>query len=92
MSKIGHIEVAVLMKVNQLAERYGVDLWRFDAEFDTETGELSFPSVPGGDQQVPFDKMMTALGCDNCKLQLDDSDLLERLDEALFTAPRPRIR
>ncbi|RJG55389.1 hypothetical protein D0Z70_08240 [Sphingobium terrigena] len=95
MSKIGHFEIAVLMKVNELAQRHGLELWEFDAEYDTETGELSFPSTPGGaDRYERFRKMKDALGCgEGGKLQLDsDAALLEALDTALSTAPRPRLR
>lgn len=93
MSKIGHFEIAVLMKVNELAQRYGLELWEFDAEFDTETGALSFPSTPGGDQYRQFCKMREALGCKEGALQCDsDAVLLETLDKALRTAPRARTR
>jgi hypothetical protein len=94
MSKIGHFEIAVLMKVNELAQRHGLELWEFDAEFDTETGELSFPSTPGGAEKYgQFRKMQETLGCKNGKLQLDsDAALLDALDEALSAAPRTWAR
>ncbi|MEK7342773.1 MAG: hypothetical protein AABZ73_03010 [Pseudomonadota bacterium] len=95
MSKIGHFEVAVMMKVNELAQRHGLESWEFDAEYDTETGELSFPSAPGGaDRYDRFCKMKEALGCDEKgKLLLDsDAALLDALNEALRTAPRTWAR
>jgi hypothetical protein len=93
-------EVAILMRVNELGERYGLKPYDFGAEvwFDAEAGKtvLMFGwtpehSTPNGKQ---FSKMVDSLGVGHTsgRLQGEDRDIIDAIDNALLHAPRRRMR
>lgn len=95
---LDNIDVAVLTKVNELAERYGLKPYDFLATFkhdgkDSYVLEYEMPAS-NGLREVRFDKMLTAIGIapDGHSAMLTGStmQIIDALDNAIEHAPRPR--
>lgn len=88
-AKISNIDVAILNKVNELAERYGLKPYDFDASLDTDTGHFQFDSAPTGEKYPAYLAMKEALGCqDDVFPSTNMTELYDALDHAIRTAPR----
>jgi len=97
-------KVALLYRVSELAQRFGLRPSEADAifvrtqhpDFENRLYELQFngrPGPSGTDKGDKFDKMMDALGCDNFALRSDDFQCLEdAVERAMHLAPRARSR
>jgi hypothetical protein len=102
-SMIDNLDVAVLSKVNSLAERYGFKPYDFVATFQqVEAPEgthwkLAFESFPGGDvsREATFDRMLKSIGIDDngpAVLHGSAQAIFDALDHALDKAPKSRGR
>ena len=98
---LDNIDVAVLTKVNELAERYGLKPYNFVATFKHDGKEsyvLDFecPASGNGLREERYDKMLTAIGIapgqDSAMLTGNPGQIIDALDNALEHAPRPRSR
>ena len=96
-----NVDVAVLTKVNELAERYGLKSYDFVAVFrhdEKESFVLDFelPASGNGLREERYDKMLTAIGIapnqDSAVLNGDPDKIIDALDNALEHAPRSRSR
>jgi len=97
-------QVAILMKVNELGRRYGLEPHQFltTLQVDPESAdsELQYCGGPGGysgdENDKLWDRYKAMLGnlnlADGGSLFGDDRELCRCLDEALQRAPRPRSR
>jgi hypothetical protein len=95
-------DVAVLTRVNDLAERHGLKPCDFVATIRTEEDDRGITHVL--EYEVPargnslrverFDRMLKDLGIDQSEetaLTGDTAKIIEALDNALQIAPRPRL-
>jgi hypothetical protein len=96
---LDNVDVAVLTKVNALAERHGLKPYDFVATFHpVEKGYvLDFECPASGNdlREERFDKMLTAIGItvsDRATLSGDPVQIIDALDNALEQAPRSRLR
>lgn len=88
-AKISSIDVAILNKVNELAERYGLKPYDFDASLDTDTGHFQFDSAAAGDKYPAYAAMLEALGCtEGVFPSTNMTELYDALDHAIRSAPR----
>lgn len=91
---IENITVAVLTKVNQLAERYGLKPYDFVAEYHVHTdkpeNELCFTVAPKSEvKQKILESMMDALGVnEDGALLATDQVIIDALDNAMRRAPK----
>jgi hypothetical protein len=95
---LDNIEVAILTKVNELAERYGLKTYDFVAtigpSLEGSGSILSFDVAAQGTPQKEenFAKMLKALGVTaGCVIQGSDASLINTLDNALQIKPRARL-
>lgn len=95
-------DLAVLMKVNELAERHGLKSYDFVAVFKS-TGEASHqyelhfevPASGNALREERFDKMMKDLGTGAYEtgiLKGETSDIIDALDKAIAKSPRSRLK
>ena len=96
---LDNIDVAVLTKVNELADRYGLKPYDFVATFKRGakgwTLEFECPAVGNDLREERFDKMLTVIGItggDQAALRGDNAKIIDALDNALDLAPRSRHR
>lgn len=97
---LDNVDVAVLTKVNELAERYGLKPYDFVATFQhREQGyALDFECPASGNdlRAERFDKMIATLGITVSDKEAaiigDPVQIIDALDNALEHAPRPRHR
>jgi hypothetical protein len=97
---VDNVEIAILTKVNELAERYGIKPYRFCAVVhmnDNPTNitlqfEVPFPGDSA--KAKDFDKMLDLIGFgkDTHSLVGSDEKIIDALDDALRRAPRQRPR
>jgi hypothetical protein len=96
---LDNVDVAVLTKVNELAERHGLKSYDFVATF--QPGEkgyaLDFECPASGNdlREERFDKMLAAIGItvsDRATLGGNPAQIIDALDKALEHAPRTRLR
>jgi len=96
---LDNIDVAVLTKVNELAERHGFKPYDFVATFGwnkaSQNHVLSYETPAQGNalREEQFDKMLTAIGItvsDRADLSGDPARIIDALDNALKHAPRTR--
>jgi hypothetical protein len=92
-----NIGIAILTKVNELAEQYGVKPYEFVAAIyykeDSNITMLRYESVPPDEkQQVRFFKMLDRMGVGEQSGELEGTSkqIIDALDEALQRAPKPR--
>lgn len=93
------VTVAILSKVNDLAERYGLKPYEFLATY-REDGPieatdnwavLSYESGPSElDSQPKWEKMLNDLGAIGGELRGTERSIYEALDNALQRAPKTR--
>lgn len=74
--------------VNELAGRYGLTPFDFEASLDVETGHFRFESGGGGGKYPAFQQMVTAVGCENDAFPGNIDELYHALNEAIREAPR----
>ncbi len=96
-------DVAVLTRLNELAERHGLKPYDFIATFrhvEDKSGDvtykLTFESTPHGNslREERFETMLKGLGIDqNNTLELKGETcmIIDALDDALQIAPRSRL-
>lgn len=102
---LDNVDVAVLTKVNELAERYGLKPYDFVASFQFEEDAngtrhvLSYDSPAHGNalREERFDMMLNALGITpsderGAVLAGNVAKIIHALDDALEHAPRSRKR
>ena len=98
---LDNIDVAVLTKVNELAERYGLKPYDFVATFKHDGKEsyvldFEMPASGNGLREERYDKMLTAIGIapdqDAAMLAGNPDQIIDALDNALEHAPRSRSR
>ncbi len=90
-------QVAILTKVNELGERFGIKPWEMLAEVRLSPDEdspnliLSFSSPPE-EKGAQYQKMLEAIGGDKARDVLEGTpqQILEAFDVALHVAPKPR--
>jgi hypothetical protein len=86
--------VAILSKVNDLAERHGIRPYDFVAtvqyDIDRHARVLAFEIVPAEEQHPAFFKMLDRIGASEGKLEGTDKQIIDTLDHALQLAPKPR--
>ena len=87
---IDNQDIAVLTRVNDLAERYGVKPYDFVATVghnDKNEYHLAYETKPDNPLvKVQFDKMLASLGpkiAETGELVADPKDIIKTLDEAL---------
>lgn len=91
---IDNLEVAILSKVNALAERHGLKPYDFVATFhhdaDTDKSQLAFEVPASGNQlrEDRFARMLKVLGVTEGELSGTTAHIIEALDHALENAPR----
>jgi hypothetical protein len=91
---IENITVAVLTKVNQLAEQYGLKPYDFVAEYhpsaNSDESELCFTVAPKSEsKQRILENIMDALGFnDEGALVATDEVIIDALDNAMRRAPK----
>ena len=99
---IDNLDVAVLSRVNELAERHSLRPYDFVATFmpvEDDTGithhVLAFESPAGGNalREGRFYRMLKDIGIvdDEPVLRGDTATIIDALDNALQVAPRPRL-
>ncbi|HEY1270435.1 MAG TPA: hypothetical protein VH575_24375 [Gemmataceae bacterium] len=95
-------DVAVLSRVNELAERHGLKPYDFVATSKLEeddTGimhvlEFEVPARGNALREERFDRMLRDIGIvqgDRAVLRGDTATIIDALDNALQLAPRPRL-
>ncbi len=98
---IDNIDIAILMKVNELAARYGLKPRDFVANLlsdDDKTAPrheiLAFETVPETpDLKRKHIAMLDALGANPlAELKGSREDILDALDNAIARAPKPRSK
>lgn len=88
------VDVAILSKVNQLAERYGIKPYDITATISLKEGldqhVLHFESLPGDPEKLrQAEQMLLAIGTDSEHMMIGtDAEIYEALDGALQRAPR----
>jgi hypothetical protein len=96
---LDNVDVAVLTKVNELADRHGLKPYDFVATFKhgTKGWTLEFECAASGNdlREERYDKMLTAIGItagDRAALKGNAAKIIDALDNALDLAPRSRHR
>lgn len=95
-------DVAVLTRVNELAERHGLKPYDFVATFKIEEGtkgithvlEFEVPAQGNALREERYDRMLKDIGIgqgDEAVLKGDTATIIDALDTALQLAPRPRL-
>jgi hypothetical protein len=95
-------DVAVLTRVNDLAERHGLQPYDFAATFKIEEDgrrithvlEFEVPARGNALREERFDRMLKDIGIghgDEAVLKGDTATIIDALDNALQLAPRPRL-
>jgi hypothetical protein len=95
-------DVAVLTRVNELAERHGLKPYDFVATSKLEeddTGiaqvlEFEVPARGNALREERYDRMLKDIGIvqgDRAVLRGDTAAIIDALDNALQLAPRPRL-
>lgn len=90
---MNNIDVAILHKVNKLAERYGVPPYEFTATYGYHDDEalmaLTFhPDTASPETFAKFEQMMAALEHRNYQMLGDDQTIYDALADALKRAPK----
>lgn len=92
-------DVAVLTKLNDLAERRGLKTYDFVAvmkrEKDSYVLDFELPASGNALREERFDKMLKDLGIvvdDRAALKGETSDLIDAIDKAIAMSPRNRVR
>jgi hypothetical protein len=99
-NRLTNIDIVILTKLNELAERYELKPYEFVAtaryEPDPNQRFLTFEWPLAGSHELRderFVKMFQALGVDRKNtLQGTDAQVIDALDKALQLAPKPRLR
>jgi hypothetical protein len=97
---LDNIDVAILTRVNDLAERYGLKPYDFVATTKSAEQEgkhtLAYETPASGNElrEERYEKMLDSIGVDQETGQLTASyqHIIDSLDNALALAPRPRSR
>jgi hypothetical protein len=89
--------VAILTKVNEVAERYGIRPYDFVAtvQYDVErhASVLAFETVRDSEKETLVSKMLERIGVgQDGALEGTDKQIIDALDNALQRAPKPRRR
>ncbi|SRR5579885_3211505 len=100
---IDNQDVAILTRVNDLAQRHGLNPCDFVATFRLEEDaegirhilEYEVPAQGNVLREARYDRMLKDLGIDpdggSAVLRGDTVSIMEALDNALQLAPRPRM-
>lgn len=86
---MSHIEIAVLLRVNELAARYGVKPYDFTTTCGyNESGEitLSYDAICGNKKRVM--SMIQSTGAIDGELKGNEIAIIDALDAAIRKAPR----
>lgn len=96
---LDNVDVAVLTKVNELADRHGLKPYDFVATFKRGTKgwllEFECPASGNDLREERYGKMLTAIGItdgNRAALKGDATKIIDALDNALDLAPRSRHR
>jgi hypothetical protein len=96
---LDNIDVAILTRLNELAERHGLRPCDFVATVvhDADSGraalQFEVPAQGNALREQRFEKMLQTLGVDsNGRLTGGQAKILDALDNALQTTPKPRTR
>jgi len=95
-------DVAVLTRVNELAERHGLKPYDFVATFKSEEAakgithvlEFEVPARGNALREQRYDPMLNDIGINQgheAVLKGDTATIIDALDNALQLAPRPRM-
>lgn len=93
---LDNITVAILSKVNELAERHGLKPYDFVATYsetkDSKQSVLAFEIAPATkEKQELMEKMLDAIGVNqDGVLQGSDAQVYTALEEAIARSPRSR--
>ena len=92
---LDNVDIAILSKVNQLADRYGFKPYEFVAtvrlDEPTRGTILSFESFPaGGRKEERFQQMLEALGVEEDYTLKSAARIIDALDAALIATPPRR--
>src|SRR5581483_8489333 len=100
---LDNLDVAVLSRVNELAERHGLKPYDFVATSKLEeddTGisqhilEFEVPARGNALREERYDRMLKDIGIlqgDRAVLRGDAAAIIDALDNAIQLAPRPRL-
>ncbi len=92
---IDNVDIAILTKVNELAERRGIQPYDFIATIqrNEERGYSVVFEVPAvGAREKQFEKMLDDLGADEGQLTGSLETIVAALDRALRQSPRVSLR
>jgi hypothetical protein len=98
---LDNIEIAVLTKLNELAERRGLKPYDFVATYGLDNAteqfvlRFEFPASGNPVREERFDKMLHDLGIvigASVKLTGTPEKIVDALDHALDLSPKPRWR
>jgi hypothetical protein len=89
--------IAILTRVNELAERYGIKPYDFVAtvqfDIDRHATSLNFEDARNEKAQPQLTKMLQLIGVGHDgALEGTDKQIIDALDNALQHAPKPRRR
>lgn len=94
---VDNIDVAIMMKLNDLTDRYGLKAYDFVAVLrqppDGSGPVLAFETVGNERTEAKLNEMLRALGVDSDGLlKGGDKEIIDAIDDALQHAPKPRHR
>jgi hypothetical protein len=96
---LGNIDVSVLTKLNDLAERYGlktydfVATYRWNEEIKDHVLQFEMPAQGNELREERFEKMLKAIGIDESNDDVSivgPEKIIDALDDALKLAPKRR--
>jgi hypothetical protein len=99
--RLDYQDVAILIKLNELAERFGLKAYEINAQVGynakTEQTELNFTGILSDDEaskkaNAMFDAIVGKGKPFGGIIAGEVKDIIDVLDQALAKAPRPRIR
>ena len=95
---LDNIDVAILTKLNELAERHSLKPYDFVATMgpDSETGKtilrFEIPAQGNALREQRYEKMLGDLGVNSDGvLKGSDIEIIDALDHSLQLAPKPRL-
>lgn len=96
---LDNVPIAILTKVNELAQRLGIKPYEFVAVFDNTHDDyvaLRFEACAAEDERkaATINKMLDLIGIKEGMWELrgNDAQIIDALDNALHLAPKPRRR
>lgn len=95
---LDNIQIAILTKVNELADRFSIKPYEFVAVIDNRHRDIALkyevPLSGAASDEARFDRMLDLLGIGKDRHELSGTagQIIDALDGALRSAPRKRVR